>query len=417
MSAYFFENINMATKTLYSNKLRSGLTMLGVIIGNASVIAMVAVGQGGQKYINQQFESLGTNLLFVTPGIDQRGPQAGAVQANTLVLEDAEAIAKEVLAITAVAPEKSERLRVTYRSQETQVTITGTTPEYPLVRNAQVARGEFFNILDVQTSDKPNGFASQRVAVLGSDTAHTLFGKQNPVGQKIKVRNLSFEVIGVMAEKGVSMGQNQDEAVFIPIMVMANQITGQEANTNSPTLQSIAVMTRNSEGSSAAQYQITNLLRLRHNILKGEDDFTVRSQQDVMETANRVTDILVLILGATASISLLVGGIGIMNIMLVSVVERTQEIGLRKALGATGSDILIQFTIEAIILSTVGGVIGIGLGVGGTIVVATLSPLEAIVSFQSILLALTASGGIGLFFGVFPARNAAQLDPIIALRS
>lgn len=308
-------------------------------------------------------------------------------------------------------------MRVTYRSQETQVTITGTTPEYPLVRNAQVARGEFFNILDVQTSDKPNGFASQRVAVLGSDTAHTLFGKQNPVGQKIKVRNLSFEVIGVMAEKCTSMGQNQDEAVFIPIMVMAGQITGQEANTNSPTLQTIAVMTRNSEGSSAAQYQITNLLRLRHNILKGEDDFTVRSQQDVMETANRVTDILVLILGATASISLLVGGIGIMNIMLVSVVERTQEIGLRKALGATGSDILIQFTIEAIILSTVGGVIGIGLGVGGTIVVATLSPLEAIVSFQAISLALTVSGGIGLFFGVFPARNAAQLDPIIALRS
>jgi putative ABC transport system permease protein len=200
-------------------------------------------------------------------------------------------------------------------------------------------------------------------------------------------------------------------------MVMAGQITGQEANTNSPTLQSIAVTTKNPESSSAAQYQITNLLRLRHNILKGENDFTVRSQQDVMETANRVTDILVVILGATASISLLVGGIGIMNIMLVSVVERTQEIGLRKALGATGSDILIQFTIEAIILSSVGGLIGIGLGVGGTIIVATLTPLEAIVSFQAIFIALTVSGGIGLFFGVFPARNAAQLDPIIALRS
>jgi putative ABC transport system permease protein len=409
MSANFFENINMASKTLFTNKLRSGLTMLGVIIGNASVIAMVAVGQGGQKYINQQFESLGTNLLFVTPGVDQRGPQAGAVQANTLVIDDAEAIAQEVLAITAVAPEKSERLRVTYRSQETQVTVTGTTPEYPLVKNARVAWGEFFNILDVQTSDK--------VAVLGSDTARTLFGKQNPLGQKIRIRNLSFKVIGVMAEKGASMGQNQDEAVFIPIMVMANQITGQEANTSSPTLQSISVMTKNPESSSAAQYQITNLLRLRHNILKGENDFTVRSQQDVMATANRVTDILVLILGATASISLLVGGIGIMNIMLVSVVERTQEIGLRKALGATGSDILIQFTIEAIILSTVGGLIGTGLGVGGTIIVAALSPLEAIVSFQAIFIALTVSGGIGLFFGVFPARNAAQLDPIIALRS
>jgi putative ABC transport system permease protein len=173
MSAYFFENINMATKTLYSNKLRSGLTMLGVIIGNASVIAMVAVGQGGQRYINQQFESLGTNVLFVSPGVDQRGPQAGVVQANTLVLEDAEAIAQEVLAITAVAPEKSERLRVTHGSKETQVTITGTTPEYPTVRDAQVSQGEFFNILDVQTSE--------RVAVLGSDTARTLFGKQNPL--------------------------------------------------------------------------------------------------------------------------------------------------------------------------------------------------------------------------------------------
>jgi putative ABC transport system permease protein len=409
MSAYFLENINMATKTLFTNKLRTGLTMLGVIIGNASVIAMVAVGQGGQKYINQQFESLGTNLLFVSPGIDQRGPQAGAVQANTLVIDDAEAIAQEVLAITAVAPEKSERLRVTYRSQETQVTVTGTTPEYPLVRNAQVARGEFFNILDVQTSDQ--------VAVLGSDTARTLFGEQNPIGQKIKVRNLSFEVIGVMAEKGSSMGQNQDEAVFIPIMVMANQITGKEANTNSPTLQSIAVTTKNPESSSAAQYQITNLLRLRHNLLKGEDDFTVRSQQDVMETANSVTDILVIILAATAGISLVVGGIGIMNIMLVSVVERTKEIGLRKALGATSSDILIQFTIEAIILSSVGGLIGIGLGVGGTIVVAALTPLDAIVSWQAISLALGVSGAIGLIFGVVPARNAAQLDPIIALRS
>jgi putative ABC transport system permease protein len=331
------------------------------------------------------------------------------VQANTLVLDDAEAIAQEVLAVTAVAPEKSERLRITYGSQETQVTVTGTTPEYPLVRDAQVAQGEFFNVLDVQTGE--------RVAILGSDTARTLFGEQNPLDQKIRIRNLSFKVIGVMAEKGASLGQNQDEAVFIPIMVMASQITGQEVNTNSPTLQSIAVTTKNPESSSAAQYQITNLLRLRHNILKGEDDFTVRSQQDLMATANRVSDIMVLVLGATAGISLLVGGIGIMNIMLVSVVERTQEIGLRKALGATGSDILIQFTIEAIILSSVGGLIGISLGLGGTIVVAMLTPLEAVVSLQSIFIALTVSGTIGLIFGVVPARNAAQLDPIIALRS
>jgi putative ABC transport system permease protein len=182
MSADFLENINMAIQTLRANKLRSGLTMLGVIIGNASVIAMVAVGQGGQKYINQQFESLGTNILFVIPGVDQRGPQAGTVQANSLVLEDAEAIAQEVPAVKEVAPEKSERLRVTYYDRETQVNIKGTTPGYPTVKDSPVARGEFFNISDAQTGD--------RVAVLGSDTARTLFGEQNPLGQKIRIRNL-----------------------------------------------------------------------------------------------------------------------------------------------------------------------------------------------------------------------------------
>lgn len=409
MSTNFLENIKMASKTLSANKLRSGLTMLGVIIGNASVIAMVAVGQGGQKYITQQFESLGTNVLFVFPGVEQRGPQAGVVQANSLVLADAEAIALEVPAVTEVAPEKSERTLVTYYDRETQVNITGTTPEYPSVRDAQLARGEFFNFLNVQTGD--------RVAVLGSDTARTLFGSQNPLEQKIRIRNLSFKVIGVMKEKGASLGRNQDEVVFIPINVMTNQISGQESNQSSPALQSIAVAAKNPENSSAAQYQITNLLRLRHNILKGEDDFSVRSQQDLMATADRVTNILVLVLGATAGISLVVGGIGIMNIMLVSVVERTQEIGLRKALGATGNDILIQFTIEAIILATIGGFIGIGLGVGGTVIIAALSPLEAIVSSQAIVVAMTVSGAIGLIFGVVPARNAAQLDPIIALRS
>jgi putative ABC transport system permease protein len=409
MSANFLENISMASKTLGNNKLRSGLTMLGVIIGNASVIAMVAVGQGGQKYINQQFESLGTNVLFVFPGVKQRGPAAGVVQANSLVLDDAEAIAQEVPAVIEVAPEKSERNRVTYYDRETQVNITGTTPEYPTVKDARVAQGEFLNFLNVQSGD--------RVAVLGSDTAKTLFGVQNPLGQKIRLSNLSFKVIGVMAEKGASLGQNQDEIVFVPISVMASQISGQDANQSSPTLQTISVAAKDPQSSTAAQYQITNLLRLRHNILKGEDDFSVRSQQDLMATANRVTDILVLVLASTAGISLLVGGIGIMNIMLVSVVERTQEIGLRKALGATGSDILIQFTVEAIILATIGGLIGTGLGVGGTLIIAALSPLEAVVSLGAIVMAMSVSGAIGLVFGVVPARNAAQLDPIIALRS
>ena len=409
MSASAIENIKMATTTLGANKLRSGLTMLGVIIGNASVIAMVAVGEGGQRYVSQQFELLGTNVLFVSPGVEQRGPQAGAVQSNSLVLADAEAIAREVPAVIGVAPEKNERKRVTYYDRETQVTIKGTTPEYTMVNDAEVARGQFFNYLNVQSGD--------RVAVLGSDTAKTLFGNQNPLEPKIRISNLSFKVIGVMEEKGASLGQNQDEVVLIPISVMANQIAGQSANQSSPTLQTIAVAAKDAESSSAAQYQITNLLRLRHNILKGENDFSVRSQQDLMATANRVTDILVLVLAATAGISLIVGGIGIMNIMLVSVVERTQEIGLRKALGATGGDILLQFTVEAIILATVGGLIGTGLGVGGTLIIAAFSPLEAVVSSEAIIMAMCVSGGIGLVFGVIPARNAARLDPIIALRS
>jgi putative ABC transport system permease protein len=404
----FLENIKMATKTLGANKLRSGLTMLGVIIGNASVIAMVAVGQAGQKYIGQQFESLGTNILFIFPGVEQRGPSAGVVQANSLVLDDAEAIATEVPAIMGVAPEKSERLRVNYYDRETQVSIKGTTPEYITVRDAPVDRGEFFNLLNLQSGD--------RVAVLGSDTARTLFATQNPIGQKIRIRDLSFKVIGVMESKGASLGENQDEVVFIPISTMASQISGEDTNYSSPTLQTIAVAAK-PQSSSAAQYQITNLLRLRHNILQGENDFSVRSQQDVMATADRVTGILVLILGATAGISLVVGGIGIMNMMLVSVVERTQEIGLRKALGATGSDILIQFTVEAIILASVGGLIGTGLGVTGTLIIAAASPLDAIVSTQAILVAMSVSGAIGLIFGVVPAHNAAQLDPIIALRS
>ncbi|MEM7760672.1 MAG: ABC transporter permease [Cyanobacteria bacterium P01_A01_bin.40] len=409
MSAHFLENINIASKTLCTNKLRSGLTMLGVIIGNASVIAMVAIGQGGQKYIDRQFESLGTNVLFISPGVEQRGPAAGVVQSNSLVLADAKAIATEVLAVREVAPEKSERHRVNYFERETQVNITGTTPEYTTVKNAEVAQGEFFNFLNVRSGDQ--------VAVLGSNTAKILFGTQNPLQQKIRINNLSFRVIGVMAEKGASLGLNQDEIVFIPITVMASQISGQDSNYSSPTLQTISVAAKDSQSSTAAQYQITNLLRLRHNILKGENDFSVRSQQDLMTTAERVTDILVLVMGATASISLLVGGIGIMNIMLVSVVERTQEIGLRKALGATSNDILVQFTIEAIILATVGGFIGIGLGVGGTIIIAALSPLEAVINFGAISIAIAVSGSIGLIFGVVPARNAAQLDPIVALRS
>ncbi|MDJ0727615.1 MAG: ABC transporter permease [Prochloraceae cyanobacterium] len=404
---YFLENLMMAARTLSANKMRSGLTMLGMIIGNSSVIAMISIGQGAQEYVTREFESLGTNVLFIIPGVNRGGPQLGAAPANTLVLADAEAIAAEVPAVAYVAPQKTERFRVTRGDRDTQVNVTGTTSDYPIVQNAAVDRGYFFSPLE----------SEQKVAVLGKETARTLFGSQEPIGQKIRINNLSFRVIGVMQERGSSLGTNQDEVIFVPIKLMINQLTGQNNSRSSPTIQAIAVSARSPETTSAAQYQIINLVRLRHNIQKGENDFTVRSQQDILRTANSITGMLVILLGATSSISLLVGGIGIMNIMLVSVTERTREIGLRKAIGANQKDILVQFTTEAVILSIVGGTIGIFLGLSGTLIIAGLSPLEAVIEPTAILLAVGVSGAIGLGFGIFPAQNAARLDPIVALRS
>ncbi|NER83362.1 MAG: FtsX-like permease family protein, partial [Leptolyngbya sp. SIO1D8] len=372
-------------------------------------IAMIAVGEAAQVYVTRQFEELGTNVLFVTPGDAQRGPLAGTARADTLTLDDADAIAAEVLAITAVSPEKNQRLRVTQGAAETQANVIGTTPEYLTVRNLPLAQGRFFSPIDIQNN--------LRVAVVGSEVARTLLDSQVPLGQKIRINNLSFTVIGVVAERGSSFGQNQDEAVYIPIEVMASQLTGQETGKTSPSVQVIAISARSESESNAAQYQITNLLRLRHGILRGENDFTVQSQQDLLETAGNITDILVLVLACTASISLLVGGIGIMNIMLVSVTERTREIGLRKAIGAKSSDILAQFTIEAVILAITGGLIGTTLAISGVFILTLLSPLTGGISLTAIVLSFTVSGGIGLGFGILPARRAAQLDPIVALRS
>ena len=400
------ESTKMAATTLVANKLRSSLTMLGIIIGNASVIAMVGIGQGAQKLASDQFKSLGPNVLFIVPG-SQKTRNTTFNVPKTLVLEDAKAIATQVPSVREVAPQINSRLPVTYRNRNTNTAITGTTIEFLSVRSFDVARGRFITNLDLERNNQ--------VVALGADLAQRLFANSDPVGQTIRIKNVSFQVIGVMEPKGAFLGDNQDDTAFIPLTTMANRIVGR----TSPyglELTFISVSAKNQDSIGAAQFQIENLLRLRHKITD-EDDFTVRTQKDILKIVGTITGALTLLLAAIAGISLLVGGIGVMNIMLVSVTERTQEIGLRKAIGAQERDILIQFLIEAVILSALGGLVGTGLGISVIQVVAMVSPLKAGVSPVAILLSVSVSGGIGLFFGVVPARRAAKLDPIVALRS
>jgi len=399
------ESLRMATKTLIANKLRSTLTMLGIVIGNASVIAMVGIGQGAQRLAAEQFESLGPNVLFVAPGTGNRNRTFEVPK--TLVLADAEAIATQVPTVDKVAAQINTNKLITYRNRNKTSVIVGTTPNFLPVRSFDVERGRFIDELDLQRSNQ--------VVVLGPDVADNLFQGGDPIGQQIRIQNLSFQVIGVMKAKGSFLGSNQDDAVYIPLTTAANRLVGR---TSPYGLQVtfISISAKNQQMMEAAKFQIENLLRLRHKIT-GDDDFVVNSQQDILTIANTITGALTLMLAAIAGISLFVGGIGVMNIMLVSVTERTQEIGLRKAIGAREKDILLQFLIEAVILSAAGGVVGTLVGVGGILLISTLTSFQAAVSPVAIIMAVSVSGGIGLFFGVVPARRAAKLDPIDALRS
>lgn len=400
------ESIKMATKTLSGNKLRSSLTMLGMIIGNASVIAMIGIGQGAQRLASEQFESLGPNVLFITPGSGQAQRRTTNLP-RTLVWNDAKAIAEQVPAVSGVAPQRQAQLQVVAGNTNKSSLVVGTTPEFLTVRSFEVARGRFIRNEDVQ--------GSKRVVVLGADLVNSFFADRDPIGQRIRIRNVSFEVVGVLAAKGSFLGSNQDDAVYVPLTSMTSLLTGR----SSPyglEVSIISISAQDEKSIPAAEYQITNLLRLRHKITS-EDDFAVQSQKDILRIVNTITSGLTAMLAAIAGISLLVGGIGIMNIMLVSVTERTGEIGLRKAVGAAPNDILAQFMIEAILLSAAGGMIGTLVGVGAITLVATLTPLSASVSIGAVVLAVSVSGTIGLVFGVVPARQAAQLDPIVALRS
>ncbi|NET02642.1 MAG: FtsX-like permease family protein [Sphaerospermopsis sp. SIO1G1] len=402
----FLESVEMAAKTLLSNKLRSALTMLGIIIGNSSVIAMIGIGEGGQQFVANELNSLGSNVLFIIPG-NEEVQRISRDVVRTLVLEDAEAIASQVPTIAATTAELNSRQVITYKNRNTNLNIIGTTPTFLQVRDFEMATGRFFSDLDLKRS-KP-------VVVLGSKLKNKLFGNLNPIGKQIRIKNTSFQVIGVLAEKGSNVGVDYDESALVPIITAANRLVG-KTSPYGLEVTYIAASAKDGNSIDAAEFQITNLLRQRHNLV-GENDFTIRTQKDALETVGQITGALTIMLTAIAGISLLVGGIGIMNIMLVSVTERTQEIGLRKAIGATQNDILLQFMIEAVIVSVVGGLLGTTLGVSGIMLVAVISPLEANISVVSITMAVGISGGIGLFFGVFPARRAAKLDPIVALRS
>ncbi len=400
------ESIKMSTATLTANRLRSALTMLGMIIGNASVVAMIGIGEGAQRFAEDQFKSLGPNVLFVVPGNDKASNRSLYVP-RTLVLKDAEAIAQQVPAVAMVAPQIQNQVPLIYGNQRKSTLVIGSNEFFPIVRDYEIAKGRFITQQEVQSATP--------VAVIGADIASNIFGEKDPIGQRFRVRNLSFRIIGVMKPKGSFLGNNQDDMVYVPISTVAGRLTGRTSPYGTE-LTFISVAAQDQSQMAAAKTQITNLLRLRHKIIN-DDDFTVRSQDEALSIIGAVTGALTIMLVAIAGISLLVGGIGIMNIMLVSVTERTQEIGLRKAIGATQGDIMVQFLIESIILSAVGGAIGIVIGAGTVIMVGVFSPLITSVSVPAILLAVSVSGGIGIFFGVVPAQRAARLDPIVALRS
>jgi putative ABC transport system permease protein len=405
------ESLKMALRSLTANKLRAGLTMLGMIIGVSAVIALMAIGQGATASITGQIQGMGTNLLFVTPGAStQGGVSFGQGSSPTLTLEDSAAIFSEVPEVAGVAPQANNRMQVVYGPNNTNTSILGTTPDYQDVRNSYVASGDFFTQLNLDSRS--------RVALLGSTTAQALFGEADPIGQQIKINRVSFQVIGVMETKGSQAGGNQDDVVIIPITTLLQRLSRARTSRGGLVVQSINVQVVDEQSMQAAVQGIGDLLLTRHRV--NQPDFTIRSQEDILSTLQGVTQTLTILLGAIAGISLIVGGIGIMNIMLVSVTERTREIGIRKAVGAKHSDIMIQFIIEAMVVSLMGGLVGVLLGFGISQLVSGIplggQPLRTVVSGDAVILAFGVSAAIGLFFGIYPASRAAGLDPIQALR-
>ena len=400
-----WQTMLIALRALRRNKMRSSLTALGIIIGVASVVAMVAVGNGAQARITSQISALGQNLLSIFAGSRHAGGvNAGLGSASTLTLADAEAIAREVPDVAAVSPEDSTTAQAIANGRNWSTTVVGESQEYLKIRDWKLTAGSMFTAQDVRSAAK--------VAVIGSKTANELFGPLNPVGQTVRIGNIPFLIIGLLESKGAGMGgQSQDDRIIIPYSTAMERLTGDKY------LRSVNVEIASAKRMDSAEQQITALLRQRHRLTAGQDnDFNIFNQKDIADTVNSVSKIITLLLGSVAGISLLVGGIGIMNIMLVSVTERTREIGIRIAVGAQPGDIRLQFLIEAITLSLLGGLLGVLCGVGASKLVGMVANFQAIVSTGSILLAFGVSSVIGIFFGFYPAHKAAALNPIEALR-
>ncbi|WP_339063059.1 ABC transporter permease [Tepidibacillus marianensis] len=401
----FIESMKISLRSIRANKLRSFLTMLGIVIGVSAVIAMVSIGQGASSSITSQINGLGSNLLIVSSGQAKQGSvNFGAGSLNTLSLNDAEAIAKKE-SIAAVAPTVNKQSQVVWGDQSYTTSIEGTTEKYSEVRSTKVQQGRFINQFDVA--------GQSNVAVVGPEVVANLFGSMNtgPIGQTIQIDQIPFTIIGVLTSQGSSGITNNDDRVIIPITTAMNRLSGQ---TN---IRTIYVSAKFSDMMDQAQFDIQQALREQHHISPlDDDDFQINSQSQILNTAQGITSIMTALLSGIAGISLLVGGIGIMNIMLVSVTERTREIGIRKAIGATKGDIQRQFLIESMTLSLFGGFIGILIGIGGATLISKFTSLTTTVSLSPILYSFLTSMIVGVVFGVYPARKAAQLKPIDALR-
>jgi putative ABC transport system permease protein len=404
------QSARIALRALRVNKLRSALTMLGIIIGVGAVIAMVAVGSGAQARVAEQIQSLGSNLIIVLSGSSNAGGiRLGQGSQLTITEDDATAIQREVPAVQVAAPSSRGTVQVVYGNLNWSTTVQGITPEYLEARDWPLSEGR--SILPEDND------GATKVVLLGQTTALNLFGDSDPMGQIVRIRKVPFTVIGLLERKGQnSYGQDQDDVVIIPLSTAKKKVLG-VSQANARSVGTISIKIRPEENMTDAENQIRGLLRQRHRLQPyQDDDFWLRNLSEILQTQEQSTKVMTYLLAAIASVSLLVGGIGIMNIMLVSVTERTREIGLRMAVGARGRDILTQFLVEAVTLSLIGGIIGIAVGLGGSRAISYLAEWRTLVSPEAIGLAFGFSAAIGIFFGFYPARKAARLDPIEALR-